>query len=111
MSLFPVQTLAKREWFMYPDAPIVKRGTFLYAGETVCDVCIQKTNCRYGSGDYEDAPELQDDIEGEFFYVWYSLAGSRGDFRAGCGAFLTVGEAVRHVEESVQGVKWLDTVG
>lgn len=92
---------------MFPDGKTVKRGTFLYSGETVCDVCIQKTDRRYGTGDEEDEPEWRDDLEGEFYYVWYSPAGSRGEFRSGGGVFSTLTDAIRHVEESRDGVHWL----
>jgi hypothetical protein len=91
---------------MFTDATIVKHGTFLYSHTVVCDLCIQKTNCRYGSGDEEDAPEWRDDVEGEFYYVWYSPAGSRGEFKTGGGVFPTLADAVRHIEESLEGVKW-----
>jgi hypothetical protein len=92
---------------MDTDAPVVKQGVFLYGGEAVCDVCIQKTNCRFGSGDDEDPLEYRDDVEGEFYYVWYSPVGSREDYRTGGGVFATLAEAIRHVEQSVEGVKWL----
>jgi hypothetical protein len=91
---------------MFPDSPIVRQGTFRYSGDTACDVCIQRTNCRYGSGDQDDEADIRDDVDGEFYYIWYSPAGTRGDFRNGGGVFPTLGEAVRAVEKSVVGIEW-----
>jgi hypothetical protein len=96
---------------MFPDGDVVKSGTFLYAGSVVCDVCIQRTDCRYGSGDYEDPPEIRDDLEGEWFYLWLSPAGSRGQYITGAGGCPTIIEAMRHAEQQLEGLRWLDDSG
>jgi hypothetical protein len=80
--------------------------TTTYENISAIHVCIQKTSVRYGSGDYEDPPEYRDDIPGEFYYVWYSPAGSRGEFKSGDGAFPTLEEAITHIEKSVDGLQW-----
>ena len=62
----------------------------------------------WGSGDDEDPPELRDDIERDTFYVEYGSIVERGLFNNGGGGFASVGEAMRHVETVLDGVKWSD---
>jgi hypothetical protein len=45
---------------------VIKEGTWLYAGEVTCDIRIPKHDWCYGTGDYEDEPEIRDDRQGEF---------------------------------------------
>ena len=40
---------------------IICEGTWLYAGSTPAGVRIRVTSIRYGTGDYEDPPDLRDD--------------------------------------------------
>jgi hypothetical protein len=49
------------------DWEIVKTGTWLYADEIRCSVVILKPEWAYGSGDYEDEPEIREGREGEFY--------------------------------------------
>jgi hypothetical protein len=44
---------------------VVLHGTWLYAGEILCDVQIIHTNFRPGSGDYKDPPEIEEDQYGD----------------------------------------------
>jgi len=92
---------------MFGEGRVVKQGTFCYAGQVTCDVCIQQTDVRYGTGDYEDAPEDRDDLPGEWYYIWYSPAGTRGDYRSGGPSFPTLNEAIQHLEATVANLEWL----
>jgi len=53
------------------DAPIVKRGCWLYDGVVPCEVRIVRHDILYGSGDYEDPPEFADDREVECYYLLF----------------------------------------
>ncbi len=87
------------------EKPIVKSGTFLYAGLRVCKVRILQTDFCPGSGDYEDPPEVQNDKHGTFFEIQYT-APREQRFAAGGGCFGTLAEAVAQVERKVAGVQW-----
>lgn len=82
----------------HPDESIVVEGTFLYDGEVECDVCIAYSPIRYGSGDYEDPPEIADDLAHDTYYVWYGSTIERGVFSAGGGGFPSIAEAKASVE-------------
>lgn len=74
---------------------IVAVGTWMYSGSVPCKIVISKESIIPGSGDYEDAPELQKDRAVECFAVWYQAAGDSGStFKAGRGGYyLTLIEA------------------
>lgn len=62
---------------MFEAAEVVGRGVFPHDGAVPCDVRIVRRNCRYGSGDDEDLPEVRDDVEGEFFYIQHGSTAER----------------------------------
>jgi len=84
----------------------VKTGTFLYAGDVVCDLRIVYSPTRYGTGDCNDPPEVSDDRARDSYYIWYGSTTQRGQFSAGGGGFDTLAEAVRQAEASVAAVAW-----
>lgn len=49
------------------ESNVVKKGTFLYDGTVECDLRIVYSKIRYGSGDYEDPPELENDLMQDTF--------------------------------------------
>ena len=77
---------------------VVQAGTFLYDGQVVCDLRIVFSPVRRGTGDYEDPPEVSDDVHQDTFYIQYGSTTSRGVFNAGGGGFPTLSAAVAHVE-------------
>jgi hypothetical protein len=77
-----------------PNETVVKEGTFRYAGEIECDIRIVHSPVQYGSGDSEDPPEVEDDIERSTFYIQYGSTTERGIFNACGGGFPTLAEAV-----------------
>lgn len=94
---------------MYDDGQIVCTGTWLYDDRIKTGVAIQRMQILYGSGDYEDEPEIGDDKEIENFYIWFSTAGSFIDFRNGAGCRLSLDEAKTEAERLVgQIIKWTD---
>lgn len=66
-----------------PNETLVMEGTFLYDGIVECDVCVARSPIRYGSGDYEDPPEIYNDLERDTFYVYYGSTTERGRYTAG----------------------------
>jgi hypothetical protein len=68
------------------DGEVVLEGSWLYAGTTRYRIAIVRRGSRYGSGDYEDPPEVAQDREAATFEVWYTAAGDPERFAAGGGA-------------------------
>jgi len=77
---------------------IVKEGTFVYDGRIQCDVRIVHSPIRYGSGDYEDPPEIENDLEQDTFYIHYGSTTERGVFNAGGGGYPSLAEAMAAAE-------------
>ena len=73
---------------------VVKEGTFLYDGKIECDIRIIHSPIRYGSGDHEDLPEVENDREQSTFYIQYGSTTERGVFNASGGGYPTLAEAV-----------------
>jgi hypothetical protein len=67
------------------DGEVVLEGSWLYAGTTRYRIAIVRRGSRYGSGDYEDPPEVAQDREAATFEVWYTAAGDPERFAAGGG--------------------------
>jgi hypothetical protein len=59
---------------------VVQLGTYLYAGQTECDIRIVRAPVRYGTGDDEDTPDIANDQNEPTFYVEYGSATQRGTF-------------------------------
>ena len=91
-----------------PHGDIVKRGVWLYDGSVPVAIRIVRGDTYFGSGDYEDPPEIQDDREVETFVVWYESAGEPGRFCNGSAQFFSLCDAVEWVEQTFRGtLKWL----
>ena len=76
-----------------PNENVVLEGTFLYAGVHECDIRIVYSSTRFGSGDYEDPPEISDDTDQDIYYLQYGSTTERGVFNAGGGGFCSLAEA------------------
>lgn len=83
-----------------PNETVIKEGTFFYDGSIECDVRIVHSPIRYGSGDYEDPPELENDFQRDTFYVQYGSTTERGIFSAGSGGYPSLREAVVGAESA-----------
>ena len=53
---------------------------------------------RWGTGDYEDPPEIAEDREIPTYYVELSVTTDPNDFRNGGGSFDTLKDAVDYLE-------------
>jgi hypothetical protein len=79
-------------------ANLVKVGTFLYDDSVVCDVCISFSLVRFGTEDYEDPPEISEDVVADTYYVFFGSTTERGRYDAGGGGYPSLDEAVANVE-------------
>ena len=80
-----------------PGETVVATGTFTY-GAVECDLRIVLSPIRYGSGDYEDEPEIGNDVVQDTYYVQYGSVTQRGVFHAGGGGYPSLIEARLAVE-------------
>ena len=83
-----------------PNESLIQEGTFLYDGTVECDVRgrVVHSPVRYGSGDHEDSPDIQNDLTQDTYYVWYGSTTERGVYVAGGGHDASLREAVQAVE-------------
>ena len=81
-------------------SPPVQFGTWLYAGSVPCEVKIVRHHTLYGSGDYEDPPEIADDREVECFYILFHTPVGHPQWVGG-GAALSLAEAVSVAENKL----------
>lgn len=96
-----------------PNETVVMEGSFVYDGTIECDIRIVHSPIRYGSGDYEDPPEIADDVQCDTYYVQYGSTTARGVFTSGGMGFPSLSEAMTSAE-SVAGpgptVRWKQAV-
>ena len=85
------------------DFAVVKEGTWLYDGQIATGVRIVSCSVQWGSGDWEDPPEIRDDLEVAGFDVQWASPTSPADYPNSASAcFATLDEALEYVE----GVAW-----
>lgn len=88
--------------FQLADLPspenIAKVGTFLYDDSVLRDVCISFSPIRFGTGDYEDLPEIVEDVVVDTYYVFFGSTTGRGSYTAGGGGYPSLAEAVANVQ-------------
>jgi hypothetical protein len=86
---------------------VVLEGTWLYAGGISCRIAIVRRGTLYGTGDYEDPPEVAEDRQVEAFEVLYTAAGEPDRFSSGGGQFPSL-ELARAAAEAACGpsVTW-----
>jgi len=83
---------------LQPGQVIVQEGTYLYAGTVECDIRIVFSPIRYGTGDYEDPPEIANDIECSAYYVQYGSTTQRAVFSSSGDSCLSLAEAIASAE-------------
>ncbi|WP_119965670.1 hypothetical protein [Simplicispira lacusdiani] len=95
---------------LQPGERVVREGTFLYDLQIECDVRIVYSPIHYGTGDWEDPPEIQNDLEQDTYYVQYGSTTERGRFNAGGGGHRSLPEAMAAAEAAPgigPTVRWL----
>ena len=88
------------------DKVVIKKGVWLYDGDVVTDVRIVAQKITYGSGDYEDADDIQNDRAEPGFAVEWGSPGERGVFRSAVPNFVDADAAIRHAENHAPGLVW-----
>ena len=63
-------------------APVVKRGKCIYANVTEYEVIIVRWHTLYGTSDYENPAEIQEDQNFECYYIFKKNLIKKGDFNA-----------------------------
>lgn len=81
-----------------PEWPVLKRGTWLYDGVAPFEVRIVQGDMIYGSGDYEDPPEVREDQDVKCFYVVFDDVGDQTP--AVYGVYPTLDEALAGAENA-----------
>ena len=89
-----------------PNKEVIKEGVWLYDGAVVTDVRIVAHPFTFGTGDCEDADDVQDDQPEASFAVEWGSPGERGVFRSVAVNFEDADAAIRHVEDSAPGLVW-----
>jgi hypothetical protein len=91
-----------------PPGTLVRTGTWLYDDTVASRVEIWLRPVKYGSGDYEDPPDVQDDQDGEFYEIYYHPPGQIGGGRPfGGGTHTDLRSAMDEVEKDTRGtVRW-----
>jgi len=84
----------------------VKMGVWLYDGAVQTDVRIVSLAMTYGSGDYQDPPEVQEDQDIPSFAIEWGSPGEPGIFRSREINFPTLEAAILHVENIFFHVVW-----
>jgi len=88
---------------------IIRCGYFLYDGFHPTELRIVRSPIRYGTGDYEDPPEICNDIEVETYYIEYGSTYEKGVFVARGGSFDSATEAELGAAAAVgESLVWLD---
>lgn len=75
---------------------LVKEGICKYNGSDL-KIWITLHDISYGSGDYEDSEEIQNDKEVPTYYLWIEPAG--GGQPQGGGQFSSLNEALEHSQK------------
>jgi hypothetical protein len=72
-----------------PSAPgvLVAEGTWLYSGSVPCRIVVVRRSTMHGTGDYEDPPEIADDLTVETFEVLFCEPGNSTVIAAGGGQY------------------------
>lgn len=87
---------------------IVKIGVALYDGVKKYKVRIIKSNIKYGTYDYEDEEEIQNDILNESYYVDFESLTEENTYNGKGFTGNTIEEAIKKVEELLkQKIEWI----
>jgi hypothetical protein len=85
---------------------VVMEGSWIYGGIATHTLQIVISDVLYGSGDYEDPPEIRDDKKIECYYIEF-LSTHKDKVDSMRGGFLTLAEAIDEAEEITnQKIKW-----
>lgn len=88
---------------------IIKQGILLYDNVHEYKVIITESDILYGTGDFEDAPEIAEDRECICYYAWCDSPSNRSHFCTGLlTAFMSIDEAMKEIEKLPYFSHWID---
>jgi hypothetical protein len=86
---------------------VVMKGNWIYGESVTNNLQIVRSDVLYGSGDYEDPPEIRNDKEIECYYIEFLSSTHKDKVDSVRGGFLTLAEAIDNAEEITnQKIKW-----
>lgn len=89
------------------NSKVVMKGSWIYGGSAICYLQIVESDVLYGSGEYEDPPEIRDDKEICCYYIEFLSSTQKDKVDSTSDGFLTLAEAINGAEELTnQNVKW-----
>jgi hypothetical protein len=86
--------------------PIIRSGTWLYAGVSSVAVSVLLSPETWGTCDYEDEEDTRDGKAVECYFLAYETAGAPGSFCNLVPNLTTLDEAVAHAEVKFPGIRW-----
>jgi hypothetical protein len=95
---------------MRQDEKIIRTGTWLYAGTAPTQVTLVRREVTYGSGDYEDPPEICEDRAEPCFVIRWGSPGEPGISRSASAQYASIDEALREADILAPGIKWSEPI-
>jgi hypothetical protein len=86
--------------------PIVRSGTWLYAGVAPVGVRVLLSPETWGSGDHEDDESIRDGSPVECYCLAYEMAGAPGNFSNVVMNLATLADALACAESKFPGIQW-----
>lgn len=86
--------------------PVIRSGTWLYAGVSPVAVRVLLSPETWGTGDYEDKVDVRKGKARECYFLVYEMAGAPGNFCNLVPNLATLEEAVAHAEVQFPGIRW-----
>ena len=88
------------------DWPILRKGTWLYAGITPVAVRVLLNSGTWGTGDYEDEESVREGEKVECYFLAYEMAGAPGNFCNLVPNLPSLEEALAYAEQKFPGIQW-----
>ena len=88
------------------DEELVAVGRWLYDGTAESVVHIVKRNWAFGSGDYEDPPDVREDREGTFYYLKFFNPARPERHSSESGAYDSIRLAKEAAKKTCLGIVW-----
>ncbi len=85
---------------------IVKKGTFLYDENIVCDLEIIQTSVRHGTGDPYDPKEIREDKKGTFYFIRFSSPFGRNKGLSQSFYHNNLKDAIKEAESAARNIEW-----
>lgn len=86
--------------------PIIRFGTWLYAGVSPVAVHVLLSPETWGTGDYEDETSIREGSAVECYFLAYEMAGAPGNFYNLVPNLPTLEDAVAYAEAKFPGIQW-----